>query len=223
MSKIEVKDIDAPGGESVLTLGGTNSNTVNVGKSTSTTNVKGGTINLGASGTNLVIPSGATITNNGTQSGFGESNTDALFLEYKSNTSYYTGVDNTWWKCPLGTSAPGHSTIEADVASGFDQANSRWVCPVGYAGWYEIGGWMGWNDNGQGMGEVKSGYYKNGTLHREHQHYGISNGQFTQAFPSIIIDLAEGDYIEWYFHINWTSSSARRVTNWGKWGYRLGE
>lgn len=66
MSKIEVKDIDSPSGESILTLGGTNSNTVNVGKSTSTTNVKGGTVNLGASGTNIVIPSGATLTNNGT-------------------------------------------------------------------------------------------------------------------------------------------------------------
>lgn len=66
MSKIEVKDIDSPSGESVLTLGGTNSNTVNVGKTTSTTNVKGGTVNLGASGTSIVIPSGATITNNGT-------------------------------------------------------------------------------------------------------------------------------------------------------------
>jgi hypothetical protein len=54
MSKIEVDTIDTVTGTSTLQIGSTNVST----------------INLGASGDSVVIPSGVTITNNGTQTGF---------------------------------------------------------------------------------------------------------------------------------------------------------
>ena len=180
------------------------------------------------SGGSLTIDSGATVTNNGTQVGFGESNTDVLFSERKLNTSYYTGADNTWWKSPIGTAATGgQSVIEEDTVNGFDQTNSRWVCPAGYAGWYSVGSWYGWNDNGQGMGNARHAYYINGSPMQgldiyAHISYPFANGAYTQQVPNIIVYLNEGDYLEWYYFLNWTSSSERRVINWRKFGYRLG-
>ena len=53
MSKIEVVDIDSPSGESVLTVGGTNSNTVNV---------EGTTLTLGKSGGTVSVAAGASVT-----------------------------------------------------------------------------------------------------------------------------------------------------------------
>ncbi len=52
MSKLEVVNIDSPSGESVLTVGGTNSNTVNV---------EGTALTLGKSGGTVALASGATL------------------------------------------------------------------------------------------------------------------------------------------------------------------
>ena len=60
MSKLEVVDIDSPSGESVLTLGGINSNTVKV---------SGGSVEIGKSGGSVTISSGASVTGFGGISG----------------------------------------------------------------------------------------------------------------------------------------------------------
>ena len=59
MSKLETNTIDTVSGTSTLQVGSTNTTT----------------ITLGASGDTINIPSGATINNNGTQTGFGGTNT----------------------------------------------------------------------------------------------------------------------------------------------------
>ncbi len=54
-----------------------------------------GTVTLGDSGDTITIPSGVTITNNGTQTGFGGSNTPA-FHAYRSDSQSVS--DSTWTK-----------------------------------------------------------------------------------------------------------------------------
>ena len=53
-----------------------------------------GTITLGESGETLTIPSGVTLTNNGTASGFGGNNTPA-FHAYRSSTQTLTNNANS--------------------------------------------------------------------------------------------------------------------------------
>lgn len=65
MSKLETNTIDTISGSTNLTLGGTNA-------------------------TDITIPSGVTITNNGTQSGFGGTNTPSFFAKLSSDQSVPT-------------------------------------------------------------------------------------------------------------------------------------
>ena len=75
MSKLETNTIDNISGSSTLTIGDSNASTISIPKN----------ITLGASGTTITVPSGATITNNGTQTGFGGTNTPA-FNAYRSSS-----------------------------------------------------------------------------------------------------------------------------------------
>jgi len=61
MSKLETNTIDNVSGSTTLTIGDSNASTISIPKN----------ITLGASGTTITVPAGATITNNGTQTGFG--------------------------------------------------------------------------------------------------------------------------------------------------------
>jgi len=61
-----------------------------------TTNIEtitgSGTLTLGQSGETISIPSGVTITNNGTQTGFGGTNTPMFEVGLSANQSYSSGV-----------------------------------------------------------------------------------------------------------------------------------
>ena len=70
MSKVQVDTIDTRSGTSTMQIGSTNTSTINIG-------VSGDTIN---------IPSGVTIANAGTATGFGESNTP--YFEAKLSAGY---------------------------------------------------------------------------------------------------------------------------------------
>jgi len=95
-----------------------------------TTNIEtitgSGTLTLGQSGETISIPSGVTITNNGTQTGFGGTNTPA-FLVSKTTQSI---SDSTWNKLQYDT-----KTVDTDSA--FDNTtNYRFTVPSGKAGLY---------------------------------------------------------------------------------------
>ena len=68
MSKVQVDTIDTRSGTSTMQIGSTNTSTINIG-------VSGDTVN---------IPSGVTIANAGTATGFGESNTPAFAATFSS-------------------------------------------------------------------------------------------------------------------------------------------
>ena len=84
MSKVQVDTIDTRSGTSTMQIGSTNTSTINIG-------VSGDTVN---------IPSGVTIANAGTATGFGEANTPAFsaFLDSTQSVSNETytivGFDN---------------------------------------------------------------------------------------------------------------------------------
>jgi len=75
MSKLETNTIDTVSGTTTLQVGSTNTST----------------ITLGVSGDTINVPSGVTINNNGTQTGFGGVNTP-YFYAYKSSSQ--TGLTN---------------------------------------------------------------------------------------------------------------------------------
>ena len=78
MSKVQVDTIDTRSGTSTMQIGSTNTSTINIG-------VSGDTVN---------IPSGVTIANAGTATGFGQDNTPAFFA-YSPN-SYQAISSSTW-------------------------------------------------------------------------------------------------------------------------------
>jgi hypothetical protein len=102
MSKLETNTIDTISGSTNLTLGGTNA-------------------------TDITIPSGVTITNNGTQSGFGGTNTPAFQVLRNAAQSI---PNSTFTKVQLNTEL-------IDTDSAFDNStNYRFTVPSGKDGNY---------------------------------------------------------------------------------------
>ena len=184
MSKLETNTIDNISGSSTLTVGDSNTSTISIPKN----------ITLGASGTTITVPSGATITNNGTQTGFGGANTPAFEAYLSSNTDLSNSTE-TKINC---------NTEVFDTASAYDNSsNYRFTVPSGQAGKYYIYGNVtvqttgGVSTNRFGVGKI----YKNGSVYRQQyisyeNNYGFSVSLNLHA----TMDLSVGDYIELYFY-----------------------
>ena len=87
----------------------------------------GTSLEIGSSGDTITIPSGATITNSGTATGFGELNTPNFSVRGTANTSC---ADNTATKLSVGAE-------DWDSDSAFDLgSNNRFTVPSGEAGKY---------------------------------------------------------------------------------------
>ena len=114
MSKLETNTIDNISGSSTLTIGSTNTTTVSIPED----------VTLGASGKTITIPSGATIANSGTATGFGESNTPYFYAYQGSVTSL---ADNAFTKVTMDNEVQ-------DSAGAF--SSSRFTVPSGEAGRY---------------------------------------------------------------------------------------
>ena len=98
MSKLETNTVDSISGTSTLTLGGSNASVVSAGtevRSNKLSPASGTALQIGDSGDTITIPSGATIVNSGTQTGFGGTNTP-LFRAYSSTAQNLSnGADST--------------------------------------------------------------------------------------------------------------------------------
>ena len=181
MSKVQVDTIDTRSGTSTMQIGSTNTSTINIG-------VSGDTVN---------IPSGVTIANAGTATGFGETNTPIFAARRTSSQSIANG---TWTKIELATE-------DIDTDSAFDNSsNYRFTVPSGKAGKYLIS----FNiavASGTGVSEAKQLFvalYKNGSAYLKTIHDGRNNA-FGDTFfgsASYILDLSASDYVELYakFH-----------------------
>jgi len=176
MSKLETNTIDTISGSTNLTLGGTNA-------------------------TDITIPVGVTITNNGTQSGFGGTMTPAFQANLSSNQSV---TNNTYTKIQCNTEI-------FDTNSAYDNStNYRFTVPSGEAGRYFIYGNIG--IYGNTTTDVKNAYlsiYKNGTLVHENRNDIGSTPYETQIPITIasILDLSVSDYVELYGIVNTNSGS----------------
>ena len=114
MSKIQVDTIDTRSGTATMQIGSTNTST----------------INLGVSGDTINVPSGVTIANAGTATGFGGTNTP-VWDAYLSNDSDQSISDSTSTKIQFDAE-------RIDTAGAFDISNYKYTVPSGQGGTYLI-------------------------------------------------------------------------------------
>ena len=110
MSKVQVDTIDTRSGTSTMQIGSTNTST----------------INLGVSGDTVNIPSGVTIANAGTATGFGETNTPSFRVRLSSDQSVANQT----------TTKLAFATEDWDTNSAWNTSNYNFTVPSGQAGKY---------------------------------------------------------------------------------------
>jgi hypothetical protein len=148
----------------------------------------GTSLELGSSGDTITIPSGATITNNGTQTGFGGTNTPAFYVTI---TSDQTVSDNVKTKVSW--------TNEVyDTNSAF--ASDKFTVPSEQAGKYNFYVHLTMGTTGSyGVLFPRAYIYKNGSS--LYMFSGPNNEQGNDVYSvtgTLSLDLSVGDYIEVY-------------------------
>ena len=175
----------------------------------------GTTLTLGTSGDTIAIPSGVTLANSGTATGF-SANTPAFFAHSASDQGSVS--DNTYTKVTLGTEV-------FDTGSAF--ADSKFTVPSGEAGKYFFYGSVRCEVGGNSdMNNAYSAIYLNGSKY-------IANRMNFQSNPirnstnliHVVLDLSVGDYVELYGAIDHAGSygitfgDSEKGTNLG--GYKI--
>lgn len=177
MSKVQVDTIDTRSGTSTMQIGSTNTSTINIG-------VSGDTVN---------IPSGVTIANAGTATGFGGTNTPMFrsTLSANVNSTHQVNTKVTF------------NVEDYDTDSAFDTSNGRFTIPSGKSGKYAIYGGLIIRDYQQDGGHswALSIIYKNGSAvmtsgWQFQGNYGAKT--FKQVYS--VFDCSVGDYFELYYY-----------------------
>jgi hypothetical protein len=140
----------------------------------------GTTVTIGDSGDTITIPSGATITNSGTATGFGGTNTPAFFA-YQSTAQSISNATST---------IVNFQTEEFDTDNAF--SSNRFTVPTGKGGKYFL------------HAQVRKDNFSTGRFNAILMLNGVevalnenaSGGVFDSANVSIVIDLSATDYIE---------------------------
>jgi hypothetical protein len=150
------------------------------------------TITIGASGDTITIPSGATLSNLGTASGFGV-NTPAFSATLASNQA----LDNseTPTKIPFTIGSPTGSS-DFDTASAF--ASNKFTVPAGEAGKYvfSLGADIESGSNGVVNIAVAYIYRNNAEVAQNRVDFRGNSGRGAGIMVTKILDLAVGDYVE---------------------------
>tara|TARA_R100000081_G_C4710333_1_gene112504 strand:+ start:15 stop:608 length:594 start_codon:yes stop_codon:yes gene_type:complete len=170
----------------------------------------GTTLTLGTSGDTIAIPSGVTIANSGTATGFGGANTPA-FEAYLSASQ--TGIANN------SSVKVQFNTEVFDTASAYDNSsNYRFTVPSGQAGKYFIyaGVQVEAGGGNSDLKEASCQIYKNGSVFRYNQTKFDNNFiKYHQIQNQATMDLSVGDYIEIYAHAKSNSASSSNIFNSG--------
>ena len=161
----------------------------------------GTTLTLGTSGDTISIPSGVTIANSGTATGFGGDNTPAVSA-YMSSSQ--TPSDNVYAKIQYNTEL-------YDTDSAYDHStNYRFTVPSGEAGKYFIYAacYMFGNNNDEKY-QAMSIYLNGSQVRRDDksQQYGTSQSSGGVQSITGVLDLAVSDYIEIYGKIDVNSGT----------------
>ena len=161
---------------------------------------------FGDSGDTFTIPSGATIANSGTATGFGGDNTPSFGAQLSANQSIAT---STWTKIALNTEW-------WDTDSAFDTSVNvgRFTVPSGEGGKYafDYGTFIGNIDLGESviLGLIKNDSSSSGLVNfgMVREYPGAANDHiYTTA--SVVLDLAASDFIElWCYQTEGSSQDA---------------
>ena len=169
MSKVQVDTIDTRSGTSTMQIGSTNTSTINIG-------VSGDTVN---------IPSGVTIANAGTATGFGQDNSPA-FHAY-ANSSYIAIANDTYTTLACPNEA-------FDVGSAYNTSNYRFIPQT--AGKYFVYANVVWDGNINSKCDIllqKNQSFSNPNFFRNSNYATNTSG----VHVSGIIDMnGSSDYIE---------------------------
>jgi hypothetical protein len=163
-------------------------------------------LELGSSGDTITIPSGATITNSGTATGFGQSMTPMFAAR---RTSGQLIADNTYVKVEFATE-------DIDTDSAFDNSsNYRFTVPSGKAGKYLFSFNVAIASR-SGVSTAKQVFialYKNNSLFVQNFFDGRDGafGDTMTGAASYILDCAVSDYFEVFAKINDSGSSGGNV------------
>ncbi len=184
MSKVQVDTIDTRSGTSTMQIGSTNTSTINIG-------VSGDTVN---------IPSGVTIANAGTATGFGEANTPAFAVQ---GTDEQSSVASATY-----TKVTFNSELK-DTDSAFDLSTERFTVPSGKAGLYTFK-YSCQNSQKEAANKVyqivlyKNGSLAEGTLVRQNPTTTGNYDIFLNGSASLV--LAASDYVEVFYYQNSSGS-----------------
>ena len=162
----------------------------------------GSSITIGESGTTVSIPSGATIANSGTATGFGESNTPAFAAKFSGSVSGLTHA--TYVKLAFNSEV-------FDSGSVYDTSNYRFT--PGEAGKYFIHARSIISAGGQSPNQGRIAIYKNGSINA---YWRWTNTATISDFSMQIsvVDIADSDdYYEAYVYQNNSSSSTSFTIN----------
>ena len=159
----------------------------------------GTSLEIGSSGDTITIPAGATITNNGTQTGFGENMTPSFFANISGSAQSVS--NNVWTKVNLNNAIFNSGDFDATT-------NYRFTPTV--AGKYFLFGAVLCNSGA--AGNLHHGYsaiYKNGSFLRYSSlEFDNTNGEAASVVINHIVDFnGSTDYVELYGNVRTGSGS----------------
>jgi hypothetical protein len=158
----------------------------------------GTSLEIGSSGDTITIPSGATITNNGTATNFGISDLSPMFSVRQTGTVNVT--DNTDTKVAWNS-----ELVDTDNAF----ASDKFTVPNGKAGKYFLYTMLlGQGSSGETLAVYYLNIFKNGSriAMNEGDFRGYNIRKSTQTVTTVQ-DLSVGDYIEVYAKVDVTSGT----------------
>ena len=186
MSKIQVDTIDTRSGTSTMQIGSTNTSTINIG-------VSGDTVN---------IPSGVTIANAGTATGFGD-NTPAFFVRNNGNQDVTHGVETI-------------ITLDTEILDTANAFASNKFTPQ-TAGKYFIAAQFSGSDDAYTSGNLAYlvlKIRKNGSGYESRSVFNLNNNPGRQGSLSVqgIVDLnGSSDYVDFSAEVGTNDSSTGRI------------
>ena len=143
---------------------------------------------FGDSGDTFTVPSGVTIANSGTATGFGQSNTPSFRANPASGT---TVANDTATKIAFTTEV-------YDTDSAYDASNSKFVVPAGGAGRYFFVAALEYNIT-SATTSARVQIRKNGSIALNKAGY---NSYYDNNLICGVLNLAAADYIEVYGYQN---------------------
>ena len=198
MSKVQVDTIDTRSGTSTMQIGSTNTSTINIG-------VSGDTVN---------IPSGVTIANAGTATGFGVAGS-IYFLARRGNSGQSVSND-TYTAIQMDTEMEDSGTV-------FDPSTYKFT--PGVVGKYfvfaqvafSVTNGTDWDQGTVILDKNDAGYvdtsFKNSMAYIDRRSRGSSTSSF---YASQIIDMDADDTVRVLFQGNWSGASSSQTVGYGK-------